>query len=68
MFSFGFQEALQQGFLADEEVFFTRSLDCDKSVAIVRFALDGYFVFAAFDRRLCSGNSCLLPFATGYIV
>ncbi|KAH9051379.1 fungal-specific transcription factor domain-containing protein [Lactarius deliciosus] len=59
MFSFGFQEAFLRGFQAGDEVFFTRSLDCAKAVVTVlvdslvptgyiRFAPDGYFVFAAF--------------------
>ncbi|KAI9439194.1 fungal-specific transcription factor domain-containing protein [Lactarius indigo] len=52
MFSFGFQEAFQRGFQADDEVFFARSLDCAKAVVTVlvdslvptgyiRFAPDG---------------------------
>jgi hypothetical protein len=59
MFSFGFQKAFQRGFEADDEVFFTRSLESAKAVVTVlvdtlvptgyvRFAPDGYFVFAAF--------------------
>ncbi|KAH9009311.1 fungal-specific transcription factor domain-containing protein [Lactarius hengduanensis] len=59
MFSFGFQEAFLRGFQAGDEVFFTRSLECAKTVVTVlvdslvptgyiRFAPDGYFVFAAF--------------------
>ncbi|KAH9051376.1 hypothetical protein EDB83DRAFT_1308312 [Lactarius deliciosus] len=48
MFSFGFQEALQRGFQVDDEVFFTKSLDYAKSVAIVRFAP---------DATLCSPRS-----------
>jgi len=59
MFSFGFQKAFQRGFQADDEVFFTRSLDSAKIVVnvlveslvptgYIRFAPDGYFVFAAF--------------------
>ncbi|KAI0263617.1 fungal-specific transcription factor domain-containing protein [Gloeopeniophorella convolvens] len=59
MFSFGFQKAFQRGFEADDEVFFTSSLESAKSVVTVlvdslvptgyiRFAPDGYFVFAAF--------------------
>lgn len=59
MFSFGFQKAFQRGLQADDEVFFTRSLDSAKTVVTVlvdslvplgyiRFAPDGYFVFAAF--------------------
>ncbi|KAH9031018.1 fungal-specific transcription factor domain-containing protein [Lactarius pseudohatsudake] len=59
MFSFGFQEAFQRGFQAGDEVFFSRSLECAKTVVTVlvdslvptgyiRFAPDGYFVFAAF--------------------
>jgi hypothetical protein len=59
MFSFGFQKAFERGFQADDEVFFTRSLESAKIVVTVfvetlvptgyiRFAPDGYFVFAAF--------------------
>ncbi|KAI9447292.1 hypothetical protein F5148DRAFT_1371274 [Russula earlei] len=59
MFSFGFQNAFQRGIEADDEVFFTRSLESAKTVVTVlvdslvptgyiRFAPDGYFVFAAF--------------------
>ncbi|KAI9508712.1 fungal-specific transcription factor domain-containing protein [Russula earlei] len=59
MFSFGFQNAFQRGLEADDEVFFTRSLESAKTVVTVlvdslvptgyiRFAPDGYFVFAAF--------------------
>jgi hypothetical protein len=59
MFSFGFQKAFQRGFQADDEVFFTRSLESAKTVVnvfveslvptgYIRFAPDGYFVFAAF--------------------
>ncbi|KAH9162835.1 fungal-specific transcription factor domain-containing protein [Lactarius sanguifluus] len=59
MFSFGFQEAFLRGFQAGDEFFFSRSLDCAKTVVTVlvdtlvptgyiRFAPDGYFVFAAF--------------------
>ncbi|KAI0251644.1 fungal-specific transcription factor domain-containing protein [Lactifluus subvellereus] len=59
MFSFGFQKAFQHGFQADDEVFFNRSLENAKAVVTVlvdslvptgyiRFAPDGYFVFAAF--------------------
>ncbi|KAI9450174.1 hypothetical protein F5148DRAFT_1291014 [Russula earlei] len=59
MFSFGFQNAFQWGLEADDEVFFTRSLESAKTVVTVlvdslvptgyiRFAPDGYFVFAAF--------------------
>jgi len=59
MFSFGFQNAFQRGFEADDEVFFARSLESAKTVVTtlvdslvptgyIRFAPDGYFVFAAF--------------------
>jgi hypothetical protein len=59
MFSFGFQKAFQRGFEDDDEVFFTKSLESAKTVVTVlvdslvptgyiRFAPDGYFVFAAF--------------------
>ncbi|KAI9511830.1 hypothetical protein F5148DRAFT_1146554 [Russula earlei] len=59
MFSFGFQNAFQWGLEADDEVFFTRSLESAKTVVTVlvdslvptghiRFAPSGYFVFAAF--------------------
>jgi len=61
MFSFGFQKAFQRGreFEADDEVFFTESLESARAVVTVlvdvlvptgyiRFAPDGYFVFAAF--------------------
>lgn len=59
MFSFGFQKAFQRGFEPDDEVFFTRSLESAKTVVTVlidtlvptgyiRYAPDGYFVFAAF--------------------
>jgi len=59
MFSFGFQKAFERGLQADDEVFFTRSLESAKIVVTVfveslvptgyiRFAPDGYFVFAAF--------------------
>ncbi|KAI9453363.1 hypothetical protein F5148DRAFT_1233027, partial [Russula earlei] len=59
MFSFGFQNAFRRGLEADDEVFFTRSLESAKTVVTVlvdslvptgyiRFAPDGYFVFAAF--------------------
>jgi hypothetical protein len=59
MFSFGFQKAFQRGFEPDDEVFFTRSLESAKTVVMVlidtlvptgyiRYAPDGYFVFAAF--------------------
>ncbi|KAF8264089.1 fungal-specific transcription factor domain-containing protein [Lactarius quietus] len=59
MFSFGFQKSFERGFQADDEVFFTRSLESAKTVVnvlveslvptgYIRFAPDGYFVFAAF--------------------
>jgi len=59
MFSFGFQKAFERGLQADDEVFFTRSLESAKTVVnvlveslvptgYIRFAPDGYFVFAAF--------------------
>ncbi|KAH9995295.1 fungal-specific transcription factor domain-containing protein [Russula vinacea] len=59
MFSFGFQKAFQRGFEDDDEIFFTKSLESAKNVVTVlidslvptgyiRFAPDGYFVFAAF--------------------
>jgi hypothetical protein len=52
MFSFGFQKAFQRGFQADDEVFFTRSLESAKTVVnvlveslvptgYIRFAPDG---------------------------
>jgi hypothetical protein len=59
MFSFGFQEAFQRGFKPDDEIFFTRSLESAMTVVkvlidtlvptgYIRYAPDGYFVFAAF--------------------
>ncbi|KAI0284529.1 hypothetical protein BC826DRAFT_146946 [Russula brevipes] len=63
MFSLGFQSAFQRGFEADDEVFFAKallkSLESAKTVVTalvdslvptgyIRFAPDGYFVFATF--------------------
>ncbi|KAH6903859.1 hypothetical protein BKA70DRAFT_1373739 [Coprinopsis sp. MPI-PUGE-AT-0042] len=59
MFSFGFQQALVRGLQAGDEIYFTKCLESAKSVVLtmldslapsgyMRYAADGYFVFASF--------------------